>query len=256
MTTTLVPGHRPTPPRPVPDLVPTPGPPGPRRRRLPPAPGAHRSVVPIVLLLAILAVSFGLGHLAAPPARSLLHDRMLPWILGRSLGVATYLALTATVVLGLWLRHPWRARVRQPSAEAILWAHVALAACTLALLVGHLSSLALDRYAGVGWHGALVPWGSSFRPTAVALGTCALYLLVLVVGTAALAGSIGRAVWFPIHTAAVFVFCTSLAHGVLSGSDSVSLRWVYVASGCIVLVLQLTRWVAGTLRHGSAVVVG
>jgi len=99
-----------------------------------------------------------------------------------------------------------------------------------------------------------VPWGAQYRPTAVALGTLAFYLLLLVIGTAALAGSIGRAVWFPIHTASVVVFCMTLAHGVLSGSDGTSLRWVYVASGLVVLTLQFTRWLAGTLGHGSAVI--
>ena len=158
------------------------------------------------------------------------------------------------VVLGLWLRHPWRARVGRPRPESILWGHVTLAACTVALLAGHLTALALDRYAGVGWTGVFVPWGAQFRPTGVAIGTLAFYLLLLVVGTAALAGSIGRAVWFPVHTASVVVFCMCLVHGVLAGSDSVALRWLYVVSGSVVLLLQFTRWLAGTLDHGPVVV--
>ena len=96
--------------------------------------------------------------------------------------------------------------------------------------------------------------GAPSPPTAGALGPPAFDLLLLGTGPAALAGSIGRAVWFPIHTASVVVFCMTLAHGVLSGSDGTSLRWVYVASGLGVLTLQFTRWLAGTLGHGSAVV--
>ena len=209
---------------------------------------------PVILLVVILGVSVLLGRIAGSEGPALVHERMLPWILGRSLGVATFVALSGTVLLGLWLRHPWRGRFRRPGAESILWGHVSLAACTVALLIGHVTSLALDRYAGVGWTGAFVPWGAHFRPTGTALGTLGLYLLALVVGTAALAGSIGRAVWFPIHTASVVVFCVCLAHGVLTGSDSVALRWLYAASGVTVLVLQFTRWLAGTLRHGPAVV--
>jgi len=207
----------------------------------------------MVTLVVVLTVSVLVGRLTGSQGRALVHDKMLPWILGRSLGVATYVALSAMVVLGLWLRHPWRERFRRPGPESILWAHVSLAACTIALLVGHLTSLALDRYAGVGWTGVFVPWGAQFKPTGVALGTLAFYLLLLVAGTAALAGSIGRAAWFPIHTASVVVFCMCLVHGVLAGSDSVALRWLYVASGAVVLVLQFTRWLAGTLKHGPAV---
>jgi len=243
----------------------TPAAPSVPERRLPtrgvgvPDPDGHPTPRPagvVLVLAAILALSVAVGRLAGPPAHALLHNKMLPWIVGRSLGVATYMALTATVVLGLWLRHPWRAGFRRPGPQSVLWAHVTLAACTVVLLVGHLTSLALDQYAGVGWSGVFVPWGATYRPTGVALGTLAFYLLFLVAGTAALAGSIGRAAWFPIHTASVVVFCLTLVHGVLSGSDGAALRWLYVGSGGVVLGLQVTRWVAGTLGHGSAVVSG
>jgi hypothetical protein len=203
------------------------------------------------LLAVILLASLVVGRVAGSRGGSLLHNRMLPWILGRGLGVAAYLALTGTVVLGLWLRHPWRSRFRTPSAAAILWAHVALAAGTVTLVAGHVTALALDRYAGVGWTGALVPWKADFEPTPVALGTIALYGLVLVVATAALAGSIARAVWFPVHSAAVLVFCVSLAHGATAGSDGSILRWVYAASGLVVLILQVTRWVVGNRARGE-----
>ena len=235
---------------PIPELRPSSSPRSPLAQAETPGSRAR----PVAMLAGLLVAALLVGRFAGTPTQTLLHNKMLPWILGRSLGVATYLSITAMVFLGLWLRHPWRARFRRPGPESILWAHVSLAACTVALLAGHLTALALDRYAGVGWTGVFVPWGAQYRPTAVALGTLAFYLLLLVIGTAALAGSIGRAVWFPIHTASVVVFCMTLAHGVLSGSDGTSLRWVYVASGLVVLTLQFTRWLAGTLGHGSAVV--
>lgn len=246
-------------PRSVPELAPAtvrrPAAPRPE----PGGPGTTRSVLPgavrsAVAVAAVLGASVLVGRVAGTPGRALVHNRMLPWILGRSLGTATFVALTATVVLGLWLRHPLRARVGHPLPESILWGHLTLAACTVVLLAGHLTSLALDRYAGVGWTGVFVPWGAQFRPTGVAVGTLGFYLLVVVVGTAALAGSIGRAVWFPVHAASVVVFCLCLVHGVLTGSDRIALRWLYVASGGLVLLLQFTRWLAGTLDRGPAVV--
>jgi len=209
----------------------------------------------VALLTGVLLVSWFIGRITGAQGRSLLHNKMLPWILGRGLGVAAYLALTAMVVLGLWLRHPWRARFRRPAPATILWAHVALAACTATLVAGHLCALALDRYAGVGWIGAFVPWGAHAKSTGVALGTIALYGLILVIGTAAMAGSIGRSTWFPIHSVSVLVFCVTLAHGAMSGSDGGTLRWVYVASGLLVVVLQFTRWLVGTLARGPELLV-
>jgi predicted ferric reductase len=196
------------------------------------------------LLVGVFATTFVVGRLVAGRPDSLLHDPMLPWILGRGLGVAAYLALAATVLCGLWIRHPLRPRFRGPSAAAVLWAHVYLAAASVVLVAGHVTALALDRYAGVGWTGALVPWAAHDRPTPAAFGTLALYGLLLVVATAALAGSVARSVWFPVHHAAVLVFCLTLVHGVTAGSDGSSLRWVYAGSGLAVAGLAMTRWAA------------
>ena len=112
----------------------------------------------------------------------------------------------------------------------------------MVLVAGHVTALALDRYAGVGWTGALEPWAAHQRPTPVALGTLALYGLVLVVATAGLAGSLARSLWLPVHHGAVLVFCLTLAHGITAGSDGTSLRWVYAGSGLAVAGLAVTRW--------------
>lgn len=246
-------GSGPRVPQPVPELRPVER--GPAAVRLPvrlAEPETGRALAgarPVggTLLLVVVAVlvSSVVSYQVTLRSGALIHNRMLPWILGRSLGLASYLALTALVALGIWLRHPWRQRLWSPRPESLLRAHVVLAACTVVLLAGHLVSIALDHYAGVGWTGAFIPWGSNYRSTAVALGTVALYGIVLVGGTAALAGSIGKRVWFPIHSVSATVFCLCLAHGALAGSDSHTLRWVYVVTGGAVAVVQTTRWVAG-----------
>ena len=216
------------------------------------------AVVPVVtwaagtlaLVAVVLAVTTAIAYEVTLRSGALVHNKMLPWILGRSLGVASYLTLTALVVLGIWLRHPWRNRLWSPRPESLLRAHVVLAACTVVLLAGHLTSIALDHYAGVGWTGTFVPWQAHYRPTAVAIGTIALYGIVLVAGTAALAGSLGGRVWYPIHTISATIFCLCLAHGAMAGSDSHTLRWVYVITGGVVAVVQTTRWVARRIgRH-------
>jgi len=228
------------PPRPIPELVLTPEASQIQPIYDGPTVSALRS---LFTLCAVMASSMLAGTLLAERSASLLHNRMLPWILGRGLGIACYMALTALVVLGIWLRHPWRTRVWSPRPESLLRAHVTLAACTITLLVGHLTAIALDRFAGVGWIGTFVPWHATYRPTAVALGTLALYALVLVAATAALAGSIGRRIWFPIHTVSATVFGLTLMHGVLSGSDSHALRWMYVVTGVAVVTVQVSRWI-------------
>lgn len=213
-------------------------------------PVARWAASTLALVAVVVAVTTAVAYEVTLRSGALVHNKMLPWILGRSLGVASYLTLTALVVLGIWLRHPWRNRLWSPRPESLLRAHVVLAACTVVLLAGHLTSIALDHYAGVGWTGTFVPWQAHYRPTAVAIGTIALYCIVLVAGTAALAGSLGGRVWYPIHTVSAMIFCLCLAHGAMAGSDSHTLRWVYVITGGVVAAVQTTRWVARRVgRH-------
>lgn len=169
--------------------------------------------------------------------------QMLPWILGRGLGIAAYLTLTGLTCLGLWLRHPWRARSRAAPGP-LLRVHAVLAALTGMLLVGHIVALVLDKYAGVGVAGALVPGQSGYRPLAVAFGTIAIYGGLLVGGTAALAGRLFGRAWRPIHRLAFAVFGLTWLHGLLAGSDALRLRWMYVATGALVVVLGATSRLA------------
>jgi methionine sulfoxide reductase heme-binding subunit len=166
--------------------------------------------------------------------------RMLPWVVGRGLGIAGYLALTALTCIGLWLRHPWRRRHAGVRPASLIRVHAVLAALTGVLIVGHIVALVLDNYAGVGVAGATVPGQSGYRPFAVALGTLSIYLGLVVGGTAALAGRLFGRSWRAIHYLSFAVFGLSWLHGLLAGSDSPRLRLMYVATGALVLGTGVT----------------
>ena len=185
-----------------------------------------------------LAAGFGFARLFAPT----LHSRYFPWLTGRALGIAAYLALTALVLLGVWMRHPWRLRRPVVHSETRLRVHATLATATIALVAGHLASLASDKYAGVGWIGAFVPFKAVYRPTAVALGVMAMLFMVLLFVTARSAGRIGARHWLLYHRLAVANFALVWFHGVLAGTDTGALRLLYVASGGVVVFLTLTRY--------------
>lgn len=199
--------------------------------------------------LAAATATFGAlaGYAAASWMGAAPVGRMLPWVLGRGLGIAAYLSLTALTAFGLWLRHPAAQRLRWPAPVARIRAHAALAAATIVLVLGHIVALVLDSFAGVGVLGAVVPGASGYRPLAVALGTVSLYLAVLVGGSAALAGRMAGRAWRPIHQLAPAVFGLAWAHGLLAGSDSPRLRLMYVVSGGLVVVLAATQRLAQRL---------
>jgi DMSO/TMAO reductase YedYZ heme-binding membrane subunit len=192
-----------------------------------------------------LAAGFGFARLFAPT----LHSRYFPWLTGRALGIAAYLALTALVVLGVWIRHPWRLRRPVVHSETRLRVHATLATATIALVAGHLVSLASDKYAGVGWIGAFVPFRAVYRPTAVALGVIAMLFMVLLFVTARSAGRVGSRHWLAYHRLAGVNFALVWFHGVMAGTDTVALRLLYVGTGGIVVFLTMTRYTMGRRAH-------
>jgi len=204
----------------------------------------------ILTALLAFALPLGGGFVATWAFYSTVDNRNFPWITGRALGLAGYLALTALVALGLWMRHPWRYRLRVGHAESSVRAHAALGMATVALIVGHLVFLATDRYAGVGWLGAIVPGMSHYRTMAVGLGVGAFELLLLIAVTARLAGRRGTRHWRAIHRLATVVFVMTWFHGVLAGTDTAALRPLYVGSGTLIAFLVASRRVVCARRTG------
>jgi sulfoxide reductase heme-binding subunit YedZ len=179
---------------------------------------------------------------------SLVGDRMAPWILGRAAGVTSYLLLVALTLFGLVLSHPRRARWRRPGAATRIRAHVSLSVFTLVFTVLHVVVLATDSYAGVGWWGALVPMGSTYRPLPVTLGVVALWAGVAAGLTAALAGRVSPRVWWPIHKVAIVSLVLVWVHGVLAGIDTPALLATYVLTGGLVVAVAVSRYTTSTVR--------
>ena len=194
----------------------------------------------VAVIALVVVVSLFAGHELATALIPAIQAKKLSWVLGRGLGLASFLSLTALVAFGTWVRHPIRSRVKWPSPPATLGVHASLGAATLTLVAAHLTALALDPWARIGWVGALVPWTSAYRPTPVALGTIALWGIVLVGGTARMAGKLGRKRWLRVHRLAWAVWLSALVHGRTTGSDTLALRYVYGVAAAVVVALWVT----------------
>ncbi len=193
---------------------------------------------------AVLGVSIPTGYLVVHYSMPMTQNRYFPWIVGRTLGLAAYVTLVALVVLGTWLRHPWRHRWPLLHPEARLRLHSALGAASCLLVGGHVVALAADRYAGVPWPGTLVPGASTYRPFAVTLGVLALYCLVAITATAAVGGRLVGRHWLVVHRLATPMVLLVWFHGVLAGSDTLRLRLFYALTGATLAALNLTRVIA------------
>ena len=168
------------------------------------------------------------------------------WILGRAAGITSYLLMFALVAFGLMLSHPWRTRFRRPSAGTRIRIHASFAVFTLAFMVLHVVVLVMDSYAGVGIRGAFIPLASSYRPVPVTLGLIGAYAGLLAGLTAALAGRLTWRIWWPVHKVSALSLVLVWLHGVLAGSDSLSLRAMYFGTGAVLLLLAASRYMAAT----------
>ena len=213
---------------------------------MPPTTEPNRAARAVGIAFAGMASAGVTGVLIGIAARSVSKNRMAPWIIGRAAGVSAYLLLVALVLLGLVLSHPWRTRLRRPSSATRIRLHIVLSVLTLALLVLHIVVLATDRFAGVGWWGAFLPMQASYRPVPVTLGVIGAWAGLLAGVTAGLAGHLPARAWWPIHKVAVGSLVLVWIHGVLAGNDTYALRWLYLGTGLLVVVVAISRYVART----------
>jgi predicted ferric reductase len=212
----------------------------------------RRSGIGAWSVVAVVGVTVPTGYLVVHFSLPVTQNRYFPWIVGRTLGLAAYVTLVALVVLGIWLRHPWRQRWPLLHPEARLRLHSALGAATCVLVGGHVAALASDRYAGVPWPGTLAPDTSTYRPFAVTLGVLALYFLVAITATVMVGGRLIGRHWLLVHRLATPMVLLVWFHGVLAGTDTSRLRAFYAMSGAVLLAAIVSRVVARRAPGGES----
>lgn len=193
----------------------------------------------------ILVAAVGLLIVSATdqvvPAASAHQAQMRIWLAARASGITTFLLLTAQVVLGLVLSHPTNQSTWKLSKRLFPW-HENLLVFVVAFVAAHVVTIVVDPYAGVGIAGSLIPGLSSYRSSAVALGTLGLYALLVTGLTARYTSLLPRGVWLKLHRLSLLVFVLGWLHGMLAGTDSAALRPMYVATGLLVLGASAYRY--------------
>lgn len=197
---------------------------------------ATLAAVAAAVVLLVLAVT----NLVLPADTARLTDAR-PWLAARATGVTAYLLLAAQVVGGLVMSHPTNLSTWKQSKRLFPW-HEHLAVFAISFLVIHVVAISIDRYANVGVVGAIVPGLSSYRPPAVAVGTIALYSLLVTSITARWTKLLPRGAWLKIHRLSAVAFALAWAHAVLAGTDGEALMPLYLATGLPIVALVAHRW--------------
>lgn len=200
-------------------------------------------------VMAIVAIAATEQILPGTDART---ADLRPWLAARALGVASYLLLAAEVGLGLVLSHPRNVASWKLSKPLFPW-HELLSVFAFAFIALHVTLLAVDPYANVGWLGSLVPGFSGYRPAGVALGTIALYALLITTITARWTKLLPPGAWLLVHRFAALAFLMTWMHAVLAGTDGGALLPLYLGTGVPILAGGMHRWWSRRVRPARTV---
>jgi predicted ferric reductase len=205
------------------------------------------SVATLVALGAVVAlVALGVTDQVIPAADPRTAD-VRPWVAARALGVTAYLLLALEVTLGLLLSHPRNTATWRKTRQIFPW-HEMVTVFMGAFIVLHIVLLAIDSFAGVGWVGVFVPGMATYRPPAVAVGSVAMYALIVTAVTAKWTRLLPSGWWLKVHRLAAVAFLLIWVHAVLAGTDGGALTPLYVATALPILALGAHRWWSARVR--------
>jgi sulfoxide reductase heme-binding subunit YedZ len=141
------------------------------------------------------------------------------WYLTRSTAITSFVLLTLTMVLGVASTQRALASSRWPRfATQALHRNVSLLA--VVLLSIHIATTVLDSYVKVGWLNVVVPFTSSYQRLGVGLGSIAVDVLLVIVGSSLLRLHLSAKTWRRIHLTAYALWPLSLLHFLVSGTDA------------------------------------
>ncbi|GAB4440387.1 MAG: hypothetical protein OHK0015_36310 [Chloroflexi bacterium OHK40] len=172
------------------------------------------------------------------------------WLLARSSAMVAYALLWLAMLSGLLMSNRL-ARV-WPGGPTAFALHQHTSLLGLAFSLFHALILLGDRFVAATLAQILVPFAySGYAPLWVGLGQVALYGLVLVGLSFYVRSHLGQRLWRLVHLLSFVVFALALAHGVMSGSDSVTrpAQVLYWSSGGSVLFLTVYRVLMAARGH-------
>ena len=157
-------------------------------------------------------------------------DGPLLWFLNRATGLSLLVLLSATVVLGVLAlggRPAGDGGGRTPRFVT-QELHRNLALGSGLLLLAHVGTAVVDEFVDIRWWHVLVPWGASYEPLWLALGTVSLDLLLAIAITSLLRSRLGHRSWRLVHVTSWGAWASAVVHGVAMGTDlSDPQRWTW-----------------------------
>jgi sulfoxide reductase heme-binding subunit YedZ len=165
------------------------------------------------------------------------------WYTARAGGIVAWALLSLAVIGGIQLS---TRLVRRPAPSWVLDVHRFAAGLAVVFTGIHLVGLGLDSFIGFGPTELFIPFASTFKPGAVALGIVAMYVLLAVEITSLAMKRMSRRVWHAIHLSSYALFALATVHGLTAGTDrsTVLFQWACLLTAALILFMTLVRVLA------------
>jgi predicted ferric reductase len=177
------------------------------------------------------------------------------WFLSRSSAFVAYLLLWLSMVFGLVITN--RMARLWPGGPAAFELHQHVSLLAIAFSVFHGLILIGDTYITANLANVLMPFGlNSYRPFWVGWGQVGLYLSLLVTLTFYARKRIGGQRWKGIHLLSYVAFVFVMAHGLFSGTDTLTVGALVMYAVTALSALFLTIYRVLSAVYGSMEKVG
>jgi hypothetical protein len=162
------------------------------------------------------------------------------WYLGRGTGLVALLMFTLTMVLGITTRSGRGGLGLNRFGFADLHKTASLAGT--GLIAAHVGTLLFDPYAQLRVVDLVLPFAGSYRPLWLGLGTLAVDVLVVLVGTSLLRHRVGPKVFRAVHWTAYALWPVAFLHALGTGTDAGTWWFRSIAIGCALVVATAIGW--------------
>jgi hypothetical protein len=196
------------------------------------------------------ATSSQLSTLSKPDPGILGDPMKFSWYVGRASGILSFILLSLGVCFGLLMSSRFMTRLFLPAT--IYETHRFLSFSALVAVIVHATSFMFDNFFRMTLLEALVPFflqrdyqttlGFDIGKT-VALGTIALYFMLLLILTSEFRSKMPLKLWRATHYTSFIAYLLFIGHGFASGTDSREwwMQAIYIVSAVSVFGLILFR---------------
>ena len=164
------------------------------------------------------------------------------WYLTRSAGLVAWVFLVLTVLWGTLVAGRLTAAGR--TRRWLVDLHPYLGGLGLAALGLHVTAAVMDTTVGMEWVNVIVPFTSSWRPSAVAWGVLAVWCLIAVEVTSMARRHLGRKTWRRVHFLSYGAAGLMTLHAVTAGTDAANpvVEGLLLVGTAVAVVMSLCRW--------------